>query len=402
MKQILLTVLFYASSFIVAQSLNTEAMFDGEFKVAIQEGQTFNIVVSAETEVYGHYLEGYPLVNDYDYISVDTTVLYAGFLRNAGVGTIGHAKYKISVNGDQIFVDFRDCDYHPQINGYTTADVEIKYHPSQHIFQVKNVETKIYRTVQLNSTIYVWGDGRKGMEGPPPVTDCFESPPNTDTTPPQEPTNLVIANSTEIGSFVNLTWNANSESDLNHYNVWRKCIYWVYPIDCDLHVIGSTSTNNFTDDEIRISVNDGTTDNFVYYVSAVDNSGNESNLSGSVSTWGESFFKMQDETGDVYNSVPGDFALESNYPNPFNPSTMIRYSLPEASAVSLVVYDLKGNEITKWTQNNALAGYKQISWNGKDANGNRVSAGVYIYKLTAQSSESNQIFTQSRKMVFMK
>jgi flagellar hook assembly protein FlgD len=51
---------------------------------------------------------------------------------------------------------------------------------------------------------------------------------------------------------------------------------------------------------------------------------------------------------------------------------------------------------------NERAGYKRKTWNGTDTNGNRVPAGVYIYKLTARSMESDQIFTNSRKMVLMK
>ena len=99
---------------------------------------------------------------------------------------------------------------------------------------------------------------------------------------------------------------------------------------------------------------------------------------------------------------PKAFVLEPNHPNPFNPSTMIKYSLPEASSVSLVIYDLRGNEVTRWTNSNEQAGYKRKTWNGTDADGKRVPTGIYIYRLTAESSESDQIFTQSRKMVLMK
>ncbi|MBN4080987.1 T9SS type A sorting domain-containing protein [Caldithrix abyssi] len=321
--------------------------------------------------------------------------------------TYGYGKYKFYESthpNEYFYIDFTDCTY----ANLSPTDIIIKYvektNGSGNWYYAKYDQPRPYPWVQVEpggSTIKIHEILTHFPAGSPD-TSCFESPPNTDTTPPQEPTNLVIANSTQIGSFVNLTWNANSESDLNHYNVWRKCIYWVYPIDCDLRVIGSTSTNNFTDDEIQISVNDGTTDNFVYYVSAVDNSGNESNLSGSVSTWGESFFKMQEENGDIYNSIPGDFALESNYPNPFNPSTMIKYRLPVTSSVSLVVFDLRGNEVTCWASANEQAGYKQISWNGTDVNGKRVPAGIYIYKLTAKSHESGQMFTENRKMIFLK
>ncbi|MBN4081287.1 T9SS type A sorting domain-containing protein, partial [Caldithrix abyssi] len=107
-------------------------------------------------------------------------------------------------------------------------------------------------------------------------------------------------------------------------------------------------------------------------------------------------------TADVSNPIPEAFALESNYPNPFNPSTTIKYELPEASSVSLAVYNLLGNEIFGWVKNREDAGYKQITWNGKDRHGNSVPAGIYIYKLTAKSYESGQVFTENRKMVLLK
>ena len=100
--------------------------------------------------------------------------------------------------------------------------------------------------------------------------------------------------------------------------------------------------------------------------------------------------------------LPQSYSLSQNHPNPFNPTTTIKYELPEASSISLVIYDLRGNEVTRWTMGNERAGYKRKTWNGTDTNGNRVPAGVYIYKLTARSMESDQIFTNSRKMVLMK
>ncbi|MBC8346449.1 MAG: T9SS type A sorting domain-containing protein [Candidatus Marinimicrobia bacterium] len=100
--------------------------------------------------------------------------------------------------------------------------------------------------------------------------------------------------------------------------------------------------------------------------------------------------------------IPETFSIYQNHPNPFNPTTMIKYSLPEASSVSLDIYDLLGSEIFGWSNNREDAGYKQVTWNGKDHNGNAVPAGIYIYKLTAKSLENGQIFTENKKMVLLK
>ncbi len=100
--------------------------------------------------------------------------------------------------------------------------------------------------------------------------------------------------------------------------------------------------------------------------------------------------------------LPESYSLSQNHPNPFNPATTIQYDLPEASSVSLVIYDLRGNEVTRWTNGNESAGYKRKTWNGTDKNGNKVPAGMYLLNLTADSKESRQVFTETRKMVLIK
>ena len=227
-------------------------------------------------------------------------------------------------------------------------------------------------------------------------------PPDPDP-PPATPTGLTITNAGQVGQNPNLNWNANTEPDLNHYNVWRKCLYEMYPIDCSLQVIATTTSTSYIDYEVQIALNDGTTDRFTYYVSAVDDAGNESNKSDPVSTWGTSFFKVRDNLVDIISpKIPKAFALESNYPNPFNPSTLIRYSLPVPSSVTLVIYDLRGNEVTRWVMDNETAGYKRKTWNATDKHGNKVPAGVYLLKMTAESKVTNRVFSQTLKMVLIK
>jgi hypothetical protein len=121
-----------------------------------------------------------------------------------------------------------------------------------------------------------------------------------------------------------------------------------------------------------------------------------------VSTWGETFLKMRDEITSINEPIPGTYALNANYPNPFNPTTTIKYELPVASSVTLVIYDLRGNEVTRWTNGYESAGYKRKTWDATDKNGNKVPAGIYLLKMTAESKESHQIFTETRKMVLLK
>ena len=91
------------------------------------------------------------------------------------------------------------------------------------------------------------------------------------------------------------------------------------------------------------------------------------------------------------NEIPGEYALYSNYPNPFNPSTIIRYALPKESYVSLNVYNILGEEVFKLTDGINSAGYHEIEFDA-----NKLSSGIYIYRIRAGE------FIQTKKMILMK
>ena len=99
--------------------------------------------------------------------------------------------------------------------------------------------------------------------------------------------------------------------------------------------------------------------------------------------------------------TPKKFGV-SNYPNPFNPSTTINVELPEASKVTLVIYDLRGCEVMSWNREHQKSGYMRIEWDERDRSGNSVSAGMYLYRLQARSFESEKNFVAVRKMLFLK
>ena len=77
--------------------------------------------------------------------------------------------------------------------------------------------------------------------------------------------------------------------------------------------------------------------------------------------------------------IPKVYALHQNYPNPFNPTTKISYDLPEASVVSLSIYDLMGREIRTMINSEQTAGFKNIQWNATD------NFSIDIYTSTAAS-----------------
>lgn len=93
---------------------------------------------------------------------------------------------------------------------------------------------------------------------------------------------------------------------------------------------------------------------------------------------------------------PQDYALMPNYPNPFNPSTTIRYALPEASEVTLTVYTMNGSEVNTLVNGYQSAGYYDLLWSGTDDTGTLVSTGVYLCRLEAGGH------SETIKMVYLK
>ena len=80
-------------------------------------------------------------------------------------------------------------------------------------------------------------------------------------------------------------------------------------------------------------------------------------------------------------TIPQRHFLHQNYPNPFNPSTEIRIDIGDSEWVILSIYDITGKMITTLVDENKATGTYNVTWNGKDQNGNVVSAGIYLYRL---------------------
>jgi hypothetical protein len=100
--------------------------------------------------------------------------------------------------------------------------------------------------------------------------------------------------------------------------------------------------------------------------------------------------------GDASESLPDQFELQQNYPNPFNPETKINYQLPKNANVSLKIYNMLGQLVIKLVDERQSAGFKSVSWNGKDRFGNQVGNGIYIYVIKAGD------FRDVKRMVLLK
>jgi subtilisin family serine protease len=98
---------------------------------------------------------------------------------------------------------------------------------------------------------------------------------------------------------------------------------------------------------------------------------------------------------EVEVKSPVEFALSQNYPNPFNPATMINFSLPEKSDVSLNVYNVIGELVRTVVKNTFDAGYQSVNFNAEG-----LPSGVYIYRIEAKGS--SETFVSSKKMLLVK
>lgn len=103
------------------------------------------------------------------------------------------------------------------------------------------------------------------------------------------------------------------------------------------------------------------------------------------------FCAAQTNLSNNYQGEPFEYKLYQNYPNPFNPTTMISYSLPQNSFVSLRVYNSLGNEVAVLVNKNKPAGNYDVLFDGKN-----LSSGIYYFQLKAND------FIKVKKMILIK
>lgn len=95
--------------------------------------------------------------------------------------------------------------------------------------------------------------------------------------------------------------------------------------------------------------------------------------------------------GEEGNLLPTEYILYNNFPNPFNPSTTIKYSIPEYTPVKITVYDVLGNDIVTLVNEEKPTGSYKINFNGK-----RLPSGIYFYRLQAGA------FVETKRMMLVK
>ncbi len=94
--------------------------------------------------------------------------------------------------------------------------------------------------------------------------------------------------------------------------------------------------------------------------------------------------------------TPNQYRLYQNFPNPFNPSTTIKFSLPAADNVQIKIFDIKGELINTISSEVKIAGENEITWDGTNYHGVKQPSGVYVYQLNSTAG------TEARKMLLLK
>jgi len=184
---------------------------------------------------------------------------------------------------------------------------------------------------------------------------------------------------TSGGGVANLTWNPSGDADFKYFAVYRGTTPNFVPSGNPLK---TTAGTQFTDEGVQYG------NTYYYKLTAFDFSGNESQFSNEI--------PVTVTTVTEGSGIPTEYALRQNSPNPFNPSTLIRYQLPEAAHVTIHIYSTLGMLVANLVDGEQEAGYHSVVWDGKDNTGKTVSSGIYLYKMEAGK------FSSVKKMMLLK
>lgn len=140
-----------------------------------------------------------------------------------------------------------------------------------------------------------------------------------------------------------------------------------------------------------------------YYISATSNNGKTITKPLPAPSGNFRFTVTNPAVITNINQTPNGFMLFQNYPNPFNPSTVIKFSVPANSFVSLKVYDVLGKEISTLVNENLQTGTYEIPFSALISNNKKISSGLYFYKIKIDELTGNKgSYTDIKKMILTK
>jgi hypothetical protein len=206
-----------------------------------------------------------------------------------------------------------------------------------------------------------------------------------DDTPPQAPTEFSAYTRPQYSWSVTFYWTPPADGDLDRYemDVTGSPCESLKETHCGIYDIPKT-TNGWTYHNANLN------QNHLYYfrLRAVDTAGNTSD-------WTRTLVFTSTDVSDE-PVTPGTFELLPNFPNPFNASTRIQYTLSERAFVQLDIFDLLGRHVTRLIQSTQLPGHHTTTWTGHDHSGESVPSGAYYLRLAVDDQHS------VRKMLLLK
>jgi hypothetical protein len=302
---------------------------------------------------------------------------------NGGIGKYGSQnptfQYNNSwnniLNYDDITVDTTNLSVDPMIVNDDTPQGELDFHLQMYSPLIDAGDPNIFDKDSTRSDIGLYG-------GPYGESYTYID------LPPRAPRNLNVVDIDS--SIITLTWNRNTEADFNHYNLYRDTTA-NFEID-------TTKLVASIEDTFYLYLIPEGAESLYFKLTAADNQGNESNPSEEV---GVLITTVKDEWKPVNNYI-----LYQNYPNPFNPSTKIGYKLKERGYVKLYVYDIKGELVSVLVNQTQEAGYYEVEFDTgapiPDTGIRYLASGVYIYQIMVTGENNIPVFSDIKKMVFVK
>ncbi|MGD8782242.1 MAG: FlgD immunoglobulin-like domain containing protein [Ignavibacteria bacterium] len=253
------------------------------------------------------------------------------------------------------------------------------------VIELNDVEVSVSSTTTVNYIDYTfqnWSDGSTTYSG---RSQTFNPSAHTTYTANYIGTvNNSYRNMRDTGilwDFIVIEWDEHPNTDVTHYKVYRRVKHDGVMGDEVLVATKPRGSTSYTDsyyvkaktyvDLVQYDVRgyyspDGTYPDADYFA-----------------VYGEPCLPKENDTTAVENEIVNEFAL-ANYPNPFNPSTNINFSIPKAQNVKLLIYNILGEKVKELVNSNMEAGSYTVQWNGDNQSGRKVNSGVYFSVLQTQ------------------
>ena len=321
-------------------------------------GSSIDLTKNNEYYIYSDKLKGYWRLNDTSTIAKDQS-------GSANDGTIYGAE---SITSDLKFIT----------SIFSGSSLTLLPDPNwngQSIITVIADDKYSYDTTSFTLTV-------TPVQDPPSAFEWISSASDT-----------IAIDSTNLDSTYSLEWSASTDVDGEPINYFVYAKVGIYP---EVEIYDGTSTSaslayqeilegvfeglivNGATVRLNVKATDGidtldvTGENRVLYVNRYD------------------YLSVENE------GLPTEFALHENYPNPFNPSTTLRFDLPYSSDVNLTIYNMLGQKVKSFDMIGIQAGKHTLRWNATNDLGEKVGTGVYLYQLQTKD------FMKTRKMIYMK